>query len=101
MKSMCMDRVIFESSNERARTCILNPNSGLGSLELVGKICDMVQRFQSWSLDHVMASRNVIAQRIANSVTTERRYQSYVAAGGPNWLKDLIAFEARNAASRP
>lgn len=58
----------------------------------------MVQRFQIWSLDHVLEARNVIAERIANSVTSERIYQSYIATGGPKWLKDLIAYEAWNAA---
>ena len=61
----------------------------------------MVQRFQIWSiwyLDHVLEARNVIAQRIANRVTSKRIYQSYIATGGPKWLKDLIAYEAWNAA---
>ncbi|KAF2539721.1 hypothetical protein F2Q68_00019437 [Brassica cretica] len=41
---------------------------------------------------------NVLAQRIATSVTVDHRYQYYIASGGPNWLNDLIAYEARNAA---
>ncbi|KAF2552031.1 hypothetical protein F2Q68_00036133 [Brassica cretica] len=84
-----------------ARACFLSPNSCHGAVELVGKICDMVQWFQFWSLDHVLEARNVLAQRIANSVISERRYQSYIASGGPNWLKDLIAYEARNATPSP
>ncbi|XP_013594888.1 uncharacterized protein LOC106442202 [Brassica napus] len=101
MKSMRKGQVIFESSCERARACFLSPNSCHGAVELVGKICDMVQWFQFWSLDHVLEARNVLAQRIANSVISERRYQSYIAFGGPNWLKDLIAYEARNATPSP
>lgn len=101
MKSMRKGQVIFESSCERARACFLSPNSCHGAVELVGKICDMVQWFQFWSLDHVLEARNVLAQRIANSVISERRYQSYIASGGPNWLKDLIAYEARNATPSP
>ncbi|KAF3513784.1 hypothetical protein F2Q69_00005170 [Brassica cretica] len=101
MNSMRKDKIIFESSCERARSCILTPSSCSGTMELVGKICDLVQRFQHWSFDHVLEARNVIAQRIATSVTSDRRYQSYIASGGPNWLNDLIAYEARNAAPLP
>lgn len=78
---MRMEKVIFEYSCECARACILNQTAVLGSLEHVGNICGMVQRFQNWTLDHVMAAKNEVAQRIANSVTAERRYQSYIAAG--------------------
>ncbi|CAN7040727.1 unnamed protein product, partial [Brassica rapa subsp. trilocularis] len=76
----------------------LSPSSCSETREIVGNICDLVQRFQHWSLDHVLETRNVLAQRIATSVTVDHRYQSYIALGGPNWLKELIAYEARNDA---
>ncbi|KAH0878107.1 hypothetical protein HID58_065501, partial [Brassica napus] len=98
MNSMRKDEIIFESSCERARACFLYPSSCSGAVEIVGNICDLVQRFQHWSLDHVLETRNVLAQRIVTSVTVDHRYQSYIASGGPNWLKELITYEARNVA---
>ncbi|KAF2614217.1 hypothetical protein F2Q70_00012478 [Brassica cretica] len=71
MNSMRKDKIIFESSCECARSCFLTPSSCSGAMELVGKICDLVQRFQHWSLDHVLEARNVIAQRIATSVVNK------------------------------
>ncbi|KAF3565741.1 hypothetical protein DY000_02012295 [Brassica cretica] len=76
MNFMRKDKIIFESSCERARSCFLTPSSCSGVVELVGNI----------------------SQRIATSVTVDHRYQYYIASGGPNWLNDLIAYEARNAA---
>ncbi|KAF2539794.1 hypothetical protein F2Q68_00021516 [Brassica cretica] len=37
---------------------------------------------------------NTITMEIACSVTRDRRYQSYVVQGGPQWLSSLLEAEA-------
>ncbi|KAF3563600.1 hypothetical protein DY000_02012297 [Brassica cretica] len=46
MNFMRKDKIIFESSCERARSCFLTPSSCSGVVELVGNICELVQQFQ-------------------------------------------------------
>ncbi|XP_013595181.1 PREDICTED: uncharacterized protein LOC106303466 [Brassica oleracea var. oleracea] len=96
MVSMGHDKIVFESSCLQARACILKQDTNRGPLELVGMIFDLLQRLQHWSLEHVVPTRNIVAQKIAISVTAERRYQSYIATGGPAWLEDLIDLEAKD-----
>lgn len=45
--------------------------------------------------------RNQSAERIARSVTEEHRYQSYIARGGPIWLKNLLTSEEVGVSSIP
>lgn len=37
---------------------------------------------------------NKVAPMIALSVTKDRHYQSYVASGGPSWVRNLLEHEA-------
>lgn len=47
-----------------------------------------------WSLNHVNPVRNGVARAIADSVTLEERYNSYVSRGGPRWLHNMVHKEA-------
>ncbi|KAH0866981.1 hypothetical protein HID58_074003, partial [Brassica napus] len=49
---------------------------------------------QDWSFHHCEQKRNVIAQELATSVTTDHRYHSYIVLGGPTWLLQRIVNEA-------
>ena len=42
---------------------------------------------------HIDPARNVVACAIANSVTQERRYNSYVSRGAPQWLQNVLVRE--------
>lgn len=47
----------------------------------------------SFELESIKA--NSVAREIAKSVTLDGRFNFYLAAGGPSWLQDAIAREAR------
>lgn len=49
---------------------------------------------QNWSFQHCDKKLNSIAQDIAVSVTSELRYQSYIAAGAPSWVSRQVELEA-------
>ncbi|WZZ24071.1 hypothetical protein YC2023_007472 [Brassica napus] len=50
-------------------------------------------------LEHVSLDKNSVAINIVISVTIDHRYQSYLANGGPRWLKSTIGAEAANGVS--
>lgn len=49
------------------------------------------------SVEYVLDSRNRAVEEISVSVPRDRRLQSYVAAGGPRWLMNLLELKARKA----
>ncbi|CAF1833555.1 unnamed protein product [Brassica oleracea var. botrytis] len=49
-----------------------------------------LEKINVWSLCGVTARLNRCAAKVANSVTMEMRYQSYVARGAPGWMHDLL-----------
>lgn len=49
------------------------------------------------SVEYVVSSRNRVAEEIAVSVPRDVRLQSYIATGGPCWLKNLLDQEAKGA----
>ncbi|CAF2048524.1 unnamed protein product [Brassica napus] len=53
-----------------------------------------VRAIERWSIHHTSLECNSAAGAIAASVTTGRRYQSYVASNGPAWLHTLLTAEA-------
>ncbi|XP_048632395.1 uncharacterized protein LOC125607006 [Brassica napus] len=97
MQSLRLDNIIFESSFTRARRFLYHWDGqvcALESLRVSNIINSKLQLLSAWRFDHVPPERNSIALRIAVSVTSEHRYQSYVARDGPAWLHQAIAREA-------
>ncbi|KAF8087114.1 hypothetical protein N665_0599s0009, partial [Sinapis alba] len=89
--SMRMDNIIFESSFVMARIKILNPCHAGEISELVHQILTTVNILQAWSLVYALPSRNIVATKIAESVTIDHIYQSYIANNSPWWLTPLIS----------
>lgn len=44
-------------------------------------------------MEQIDVSRNEVAEPIASSVTREARLHSYVASGGPHWLRSMLENE--------
>lgn len=63
---------------------------------VVAEILSILESFEFWEVKTVPPDANRIAKKIAKSVTSDHRYQSYVSRGYPIWLKDLISLEADN-----
>ncbi|KAJ4911704.1 Uncharacterized protein Rs2_06325 [Raphanus sativus] len=87
-------KVIFESSNALARESVMQPAVYKELHGLLEGINRQLSRLCDWSVDHVRLERNTIADDLAKSVTADRRYQSFIATGGPSWLQSRLADEA-------
>ncbi|KAH0891044.1 hypothetical protein HID58_053473, partial [Brassica napus] len=53
----------------------------------------LLEHIEFWRLDHVVEERNEAANLIAKSVTTGRKYHSYIASQDPAWLQSLLILE--------
>ncbi|KAL0789900.1 hypothetical protein Bca101_006146 [Brassica carinata] len=97
MKSLRLDNIIFESSFAHARRVLYNGDGQVcapKSSRVSYSIRSQLHLLRGWSLNHILPARNSIALRIAESVTSDHRYQSYIARNGPSWLQHAIAGEA-------
>ncbi|XP_018435702.1 uncharacterized protein LOC108807989 [Raphanus sativus] len=94
MKSLRIDKVMFETSSLALRDAFyhrsLDPQVG----QKVNEILQGLNTFMEWRLDHVESSGNRAAKLIAQSVTDDHRFNSYVATGGPSWLQILLHQES-------
>ncbi|KAF3534342.1 hypothetical protein DY000_02038285 [Brassica cretica] len=88
------DRVVIESSSYLAGEAILRPGKFLGYQDLLGYICFKLTNFSLWNISYVHLEGNRCPHEIALSVTRDHRYQSYIARGGPFWLRALTLEEA-------
>ncbi|KAF3587854.1 hypothetical protein F2Q69_00027460 [Brassica cretica] len=85
--------VVIESSLIQVREALLKPHEHLEWRHLIDTITGLLNEFDGVSLEHVVAGRNKIASSIAQSVTSDHRYQSYVATGDHTWLSSLLRKE--------
>ncbi|KAH0887331.1 hypothetical protein HID58_063427 [Brassica napus] len=86
MGDLRQHQVSFESSSIEMRDILLNPQNFHHFHHLVSAITYNLQAIEGSTIPVVCA--------IATSVTTGRRYQSYVASNGPAWLHSLLSAEA-------
>ncbi|KAL0725068.1 hypothetical protein Bca4012_039667 [Brassica carinata] len=94
MVSTRQQKVIFESSCALARDVLIAPAEFVEMGQLTYEIHSQLKALQDWSFYHCDQSKNSIAQDLALSVTSDRRYHSYIARGGPSWLLQRIEREA-------
>lgn len=97
MHSLRLENIIFEASFSYAKHCLFRGDGQVCAPEfsrIISTISEKLQLLTAWRLEYTLPARNFIASRIAVSVTSEHRYQSYVATGGPVWLHQAIAGEA-------
>ncbi|KAH0862399.1 hypothetical protein HID58_079610 [Brassica napus] len=94
MVSTRQQKIIFESSCVLARQTLTAPAESTDWRHLRTDIQLRLRALQDWSFHHCEHWKNTIAQEIAVSVTSDRRYQSYISCGGPTWLLQRIESEA-------
>lgn len=87
VRSLKMDRVIFELSSAEAYERVINPHPFQGSCSWTDSISKLLKAGGIYHMTCVHLSENKIANEIARSVTRYLRIQSYVAHGGPSWLQ--------------
>lgn len=98
MYNMCQCNVILETSSHEVREAILRPDLFPDLRHLLEGIFHLLSLIGSWSLEHVSASQNLVAQKIADSVIEGSRSQSYISVGGPAWLRHTLDQERRFSA---
>ena len=89
-------RVILEISSPQTLDVLLNPQSYPNAALVISHILRSMHSFDQCQLLDVSLGVNSLAVEIATSVTKDRRFQSFVAKGGPLWLSSLLLSEARN-----
>ena len=67
----------------------------LGFQDLLAYIRDKLSGFRLWNISYAQLQGNRCAHEIALSVTRDQQYQSYIARGGPFWLRSLIKEDAK------
>ncbi|KAL0671763.1 hypothetical protein Bca4012_034467 [Brassica carinata] len=94
MGDLRQHQVSFESSSIEMRDILLNPQNFHHFHHLVSAITYNLQAIEGSTIPVANLECNSAAGAIATSVTTGRRYQSYVASNGPAWLHSLLSAEA-------
>ncbi|CAF1929826.1 unnamed protein product, partial [Brassica oleracea] len=96
MKNMRHNNIIFEASAGEIREVLLSPRPSPDLNWIVVQINAQLEHIEFWRLDQVVEERNEAANLIAKSVTTGRRYQSYIASQGPAWLQSMLILEGQS-----
>lgn len=87
---------MFESSSYLAGEAILRPAEFLVFQDLLAHIRVKLTGFSLWNISYAHLEGNRCAHEIALSVTRDHRYQSYIARGGPFWLRTLTLEDAKD-----
>lgn len=83
-------KVIIEISSSTLWEAIFTPHRLPNLAFEISRIARALHLFDFVHLELVDENINNIAVAIASSFTRDRRYQSYVANGGPRWLSSAI-----------
>ncbi|CAN6865878.1 unnamed protein product [Brassica oleracea] len=94
VKNMRMNKVILEVSSPEVYEVLTNPRHSLRRCTLTARVLHLLSLISHYHLTYVHIEANQVAAEIALSVTRDTRLQSYVAHGGPTWLRTLILKEA-------
>ncbi|KAH0891870.1 hypothetical protein HID58_054299 [Brassica napus] len=80
------------------RSGVYNTKGGYKLLETMQEDNTDLQltNFSLWNSSYAHLEGNRCAHEIALSVTRDHRYQSYIARGGPFWLRALTLEEAKD-----
>lgn len=97
MSNMGQSNIIFETSSREVREAFLKPHLFPDRGLLLQGILHLLSLISSWSLEHLSAPRNIVAQAIADGVIQGSRSQSYISIGGPAWLRFILDQEMRNS----
>ncbi|KAF2564226.1 hypothetical protein F2Q70_00018912 [Brassica cretica] len=91
-----LKNIMFEFSSVKAADALNNPLEHPSSYHLCHEVLNNVYSLPKSGLCLVSDNCNVAASAIADSVTKDRRLQSYVAFGGPHchWLSAVLLQEA-------
>lgn len=90
MVSHKINKVLFEVEAPELVGVITKPRDWPAYRGFGSEILKVLQRIGEWELQYVSREANKSAFLIARSVTMELRIHSYVAQGGPEWLRGFL-----------
>lgn len=90
MASHRLHKVIFETEAMDLVGVVLRPKAWPAFRYQGTKLRNALEKINEWSLSGASVRVNRCAAKIADSVTMEMRYQSYVARGAPEWMCALL-----------
>ncbi|XP_013739286.1 uncharacterized protein LOC106442103 [Brassica napus] len=90
MHDLRIRKIIVETSSDTLWEAITCPHNFPHLTVELSRIIRALYQFDQCHIELVSAGTNDIAVEIATSVTKDRRYQSYIANGGPGWLSSSI-----------
>lgn len=96
VESICtlgFHRVLFGTEDNDLIGAVLRPQSWPSFKFQSVLLLSYLGRLPFWNFAREHRHANLGAFRIADSVTSEYRLQSYIVVGAPVWLKDLFASE--------
>ena len=94
LRDLHFKSVIIEISSPLVWEAINAPRLFPNIHFLLSKILRSLYQFDHCQVMLVSEGVNSIALKIASSVTSDHRYQSYIARGGPSWLAPAIRNQA-------
>ena len=90
LKNLHFDSIIFASDDKDLVAAVTKPSAWPSLKFFSQKICIQLHNFLFWRVQSLKRSDIRGASLIADSVIKEDRYQSYIAAGYPGWLRHLF-----------
>lgn len=90
LKSHRLDKIVF-GVEAADLVCTINKSRAWPSFYYqAGEVCYKLEAFALWRMENEVRSTNRRAFLIAQSVTNDSRFQSYVAIGFPSWLQYIF-----------
>ncbi|CAN7049241.1 unnamed protein product [Brassica oleracea var. botrytis] len=90
MASHRLHKVIFETEAMDLVGVVLRPKAWPAFRYQGTELRNALEKINEWSLSGASVRVNICAAKVADSVTMEMRYQSYVARGAPEWMCALL-----------
>ena len=88
-----LDNVIIAGEDTVLMKVIERPKAWASFTSIYQKMKNFLCKFRCWKSKVELRSSNRCAFFIADSATTDRLYQSYVARGAPLWITSLVSSE--------
>ncbi|CAN6990298.1 unnamed protein product [Brassica rapa subsp. trilocularis] len=99
LRDLHITKVILEVSSAEAWQALISPEKFPNVSDALSRLRRIANDFEHFQVVRSPPGINSVALSIARSVTKDRRYQSYLARGGPSWLASYLHSEALGGAA--
>ncbi|KAL0838037.1 hypothetical protein Bca101_089927 [Brassica carinata] len=99
LRDLHITKVILEVSSVEAWKALISPEKFPNVSYVLSRLRRIANDFEHFQVLLSPPDINSVALSISLSVTKDRRYQSYLARGGPSWLSSYLRSEASGGSS--